>query len=294
MNLLPAIASVSFIIFLGFLAGRSLNLERQTLSQLTIYILVPALIAESLYSTKLSAQSTTGLAVGYLITVSLLYCFTFIIAKSLKLPPQIHKSLIATTLFSNNGNMGLPIIAFAFGDQGLERAIVYLIVASLTMASIAPALLKGEGLLTGIKLTLKLPILWAMLGGLCLRIFKIELPLNLDQSLEMLGSASIPIALIILGMQLAKTPFQLGKYELFAATMRLLIAPGIAYIVGITLGLTGLDLQILVMQGAMPTAVNTLVWVAEFGGDPPRVARTIIVSTIMSFLTLPLVLAIIS
>ncbi|MGC1249171.1 MAG: AEC family transporter, partial [Spirulinaceae cyanobacterium] len=177
---------------------------------------------------------------------------------------------------------------------GLERAIVYLIAASITMASIAPALLKGEGLLIGIKLTLKLPLLWAMLGGLCLRIFKIELPFSLYESLEMLGNASIPIALIILGLQLAQTPFRLGRYELFASALRLLLAPGIAYGVGSILGLTGLDLQVLVMQGAMPTAVNTLVWVTEFGGDPPRVARTIIVSTMMSFLTLPLVLWVIS
>ncbi len=268
MNLLPAIASVSLIIFIGFIAGRTLSLERQTLSQLTIYLLVPALIAASLYSTKLSAQSASGLIVSYLITIVLLYLITFATAKLLKFPPPIQKSLIATTLFSNNGNMGLPIITFAFGEQGLERAIVYLIAASITMASIAPALLKGEGLLTGIKLTLKLPLLWAMLGGLYLRIFEIKLPFSLSESLEMLGNASIPIALIILGIQLAQTPFRMGRYELFAATMRLFLAPAIAYGVGSTLGLTGLDLQILVMQGAMPTAVNTLVWVTEFGEIP--------------------------
>ncbi|NES00827.1 MAG: AEC family transporter, partial [Symploca sp. SIO1B1] len=53
--------------------------------------------------------------------------------------------------------------------------------------------------------------------------------------------------------------------------------------------LEGLDLQVLVLQAAMPTAVNTIVLVT-FGGDAPRVARTVVVSTLMSFVTLPLVL----
>ena len=72
--------------------------------------------------------------------------------------------------------------------------------------------------------------------------------------------------------------------------MRLLISPLIAYAVGQGLRLPELDLQVLVLQSAMPTAVNSVVLVTEFGGDAPRVARTVVVSTLMGFLTLPLVL----
>ena len=72
--------------------------------------------------------------------------------------------------------------------------------------------------------------------------------------------------------------------------MRLLVAPLIAYLVGRTLGLEALDLQVLVVQSAMPTAVNTFILVTEFGGDAAWVARTIVISTLMSFVTLPLVL----
>lgn len=72
--------------------------------------------------------------------------------------------------------------------------------------------------------------------------------------------------------------------------MRLLVAPLIAYLVGRTLSLEGLDLQVLVLQSAMPTAVNTFVLVTEFGGDAAWVARTVMISTLMSFVTLPLVL----
>jgi hypothetical protein len=54
--------------------------------------------------------------------------------------------------------------------------------------------------------------------------------------------------------------------------------------------LTGLDLQVLVLQSAMPVAVNTIVLVTEFGGDSVKVARTIVTTTLASLLTIPFIL----
>ncbi|NEP50261.1 MAG: AEC family transporter, partial [Moorea sp. SIO3C2] len=68
------------------------------------------------------------------------------------------------------------------------------------------------------------------------------------------------------------------------------VAPLIAHTVGQALGLEGLNLQVLVLQSAMPVAISTVVLVTEFGGDAPLVARTVVLSTLVSFLSLPLVL----
>jgi len=287
--LLPAIIPVALIILIGFIGARTLSLESQTLSQLTLYILAPALVADSLYRTTLSIQTSTVLVASFAITSLLLYLLAWGLGKICKLPEPSQKSLIASTLFPNNGNLGLPVSAFAFNTPGLERAVVYMIASSLLMFGIGPALLKGSRVTKGLRFTLKLPLFWAILGGLSLRLLSIELPLRLDEGIQQLGAAAIPIALIILGMQLASTRFEVGIYEICAATLRLLGGPLIAYIVGTIWQLQGLDLQVLVLQSAMPTAVNTVVLVA-FGGDAPRVARTVVVSTLMSFFTLPLVL----
>ncbi|NEP58041.1 MAG: AEC family transporter [Symploca sp. SIO2G7] len=290
--LLPAITPVVLIILIGFLSYRTLSLDSRTLSQLTIYILSPALVADSLYRTTLSLKTSAGLVTSVIITSLVLYLLAWGLGKICKLPELSQKSLIASTLFPNNGNLGLPVNAFVFNEPGLERAIVYMITAGLLMFSIGPALLKGGGITEGMRLTFKLPLLWAMLGGLSLRLLSVELPLRLDEGIQQLGAAAIPVALIILGIQLASTPFKVGIYEICAASLRLLGGPLIAYIVGQLLQLEGLDLQVLVLQSAMPTAVNTIILVT-FGGDAPRVARTVVVSTLMSFVTLPLVLWII-
>lgn len=290
--ILSAIIPVSFIIFLGYIAGRKLPLDRSSLALIAIYILSPALIAGNLYRATLSARSALGLIAGFLLTSLSLYLLVKLIGTTIKLSSESYRSLLASSLFPNAGNLGLPLITFSLGTAGLERAVIYLIISSIFIYSVCPALLQANHWQAGLKLTLKLPLLWSILAGLVLRSLSIQLPWRLDDSIEMLGNAAIPLALIILGIQLANTSLQLGKYELTAACLRLLAAPILAYGIGHLLHLETLDLQVLVLQSATPTAVNTVVLVTQFGGDASRVARTVVVSTLLSFITLPIVLGV--
>lgn len=288
--ILSAVLPVALIISIGYFAGRTLNLEELTLSQLSVYILAPALVADSLYRTTVSGQSIGKILIAYALISLILYIVVFLITKLFKISINERQSWLAIVLCPNNGNMGLPVVTFALGDQGLERAIIYMIGSSILLFGILPAMLKGEGIKEAIRLTWKLPLIWAMLLGIVLNLFQIELPFNLGKSLEWLGIAAIPIALIILGMQLASSKFQLGWQEIGGAMAKLAIAPLVAVGVGKTINLETIDLQVLILQTGMPTAVNSLIMVKEFGGNPLLVARTIILSTIMSFISLPIII----
>lgn len=285
-----AIVSVSFIILLGAIAARTISLEAKALSQLSVYILAPALVADGLYRTTLSLQSAISLLLSFALISVILYGIIWVFGYYLELPILTRKSLLATTLLPNNGNLGLPLIAFTLGDEGLERAIIYMIGSSILLFGIIPALLAGHSLSSGFRFTLKLPLVWAMLAGLSLRFFDLKLPFQLDAAIAQLGKAAIPIALLLLGVQLASTRFGVGRYETAASCLRLGVAPLVAYGVGKLFHLTGLDLQVLVLQSAMPVAVNTIVLVTEFGGDSVKVARTIVTTTLASLLTIPFIL----
>ena len=288
--LITALLPVSLIILIGFIAAHYLSLEQKTLSQLFVYILSPALLVSSLYRTQLSTQSIAGLLGGFALISVILYCVATTLGKILKLKPDIQQSLIATTILPNTGNLGLSLNAFVYGETGLERAIVYLIGAAILMFAITPALLRGGGLNAGVKLTLKLPIFWAAIAGFALRLLAIKVPENIYLTVNQLGMASISLGLLILGKQLAVTSPRIGFYEIAASSLRLLLAPMVAYGVGRALQLEGLDLQVLILQSSMPVAVSSLIMVTEFGGNPALVARTVVVSTLLSFLTLPLVI----
>ncbi|EAZ94140.1 AEC family transporter [Crocosphaera chwakensis] len=288
--LLPAIIPVAFIIIIGVIAGRTLKIQKQTLSQLIVYILAPALVADSLYTTTISAQNAAQLLLGVFIIAFILYLLVSIISSILKFPSITRKSLIATALHPNNGNMGLPLVDFALGAAGLERAIIYMIGSSILLFGIAPAILAGKSLKHSLMVTFKLPLMWAMLAGLILRILQIELPFNLGEALHLLGRAAIPVALLILGMELVTTQFKVTKFEIISLNFRLILAPLVALLVGKLIQLNPLDLQVFILQSAMPTAVNTVVLATEFGGESLKVARTIVITTLLSFFTLPFVL----
>lgn len=290
LHLLPAIFPVGLIILIGLIAGRSLPLQHQSLSQLILYVLSPALVIDSLYHNNLPTASSFSLLQGFVLTSSILYLSIRLLSIITRFPTSLKTALVATSLFPNNGNMGLSIVSFALGTGGLARAVIYMICSSILMFCLGPAIVKGQGFISGLKLIIKLPLIWAIVLGIVLRLLLEEVPFQLDLAIQQVGAAAIPIALILLGMQLAYTRFKLGLAELLAATIRLLVAPAIAYGVGNFLQLTGLDLQVLVLQSAMPTAVNSLVLVTEFGGDKDFTTRVIVGSTLLSFISIPLIL----
>jgi malate permease and related proteins len=288
--ILSSVLPVALIIVMGYVANKTLKLDQSTLSQVSVYILAPALVADSFYRTTISNDAALRLLLAYVLTTGIIYGSVVIISKLLKLSADDDKGLIAISLCPNNGNMGLSIIAFSLGSEGLERAVIYMIFSSVVLFGMLPAMLKGDSLMTSLKVTFKLPLIWSMIIGIILHFTKITLPFNLGKSLEWLGISAIPIALIILGIQLSKTKFEFGVGEFTATVGRLAIAPIIAYSVGRLVGLEGLDLQVLTLQTAMPTAVNAVIMIKEFGGNTTMVARTIIISTLMSFATLPLII----
>ena len=274
----------------GLGVGYAFKPDLQSLARVNIYAMLPALVLTSLGRTALALNSAIAIVAAFLLNTALLYLLSIGLGRAFTLETEVRKSLIATTLFSNVGNMGLPFILFALGDAGLERAVVYLVASSLTISTVFPMALQGAGLWHGIRFTLRLPVFWAALAGIGLQAGLGPLPASLERGATLLGDGAIPTALLTLGIQLSRTPLMLGAYELFAALLRLAVAPSSAYGIGRLLGLQGLDLQVLVLQAAMPVAVNSLIWVTELGGDRERVARTIVLSTLLSFATLPTIL----
>ncbi|MGB3496095.1 MAG: AEC family transporter [Elainellaceae cyanobacterium] len=288
--LISAVLPIALIALVGACLGRMFELDLRTLARMSIYAMLPALVLSSLAESTLAFDRAIALVAAFLLTTALLYLISVGLGCSLKLSSDEQKSLIATSIFANVGNMGLPFILFALGEAGLERAIVYLVGSSLMIASVFPILLKGDGIRAGISLTLKLPVFWAAIAGISLQAFGVDLPAAINRGVSLLGNGAIPLALLTLGIQLSHTQPIFGRYELLGTGVRLILSPLLAYGVGTLLGLSGLDLQVLLLQSAMPVAVNSLIWVTELGGDTVRVARTIVLSTGLSFLTLPLIL----
>lgn len=291
--LLEVVIPVAFIVLMGYLIGRRIDFDLQTLSKLSIYMLVPVLIFDAMLRAKLTGSSVLGISVAFFLASGLLYLLSLLWSRLLRLDKASSKTLIASATFPNSGNMGLSLTFFALGQPGLDRAIVYFIASSVLMFGLGPAFLRGGGVVPSLLFTLRLPLFWALAGGLVVRGFNIPLPLGLDEGVHLLGQACIPVMLLTLGIQIANSRATWGAYELQASSLRLIAAPLLAALAGWVMGLEALDIKVLVLQSAMPIAVNAFLMAGEFGGDAPRAARAVVVSSVLSFVTIPLVLLVV-
>lgn len=288
--LLNTVLPVALVVLAGYLLGRRVAMDLTTLSRLTLYLLVPALIFDAMYRAEYSREGLLGLTLGFALTYTLLYLLILGAGRLLGLSPEAAKGLLVCALFPNSGNMGLSLVYFALGEEGLRRAVVYFILSSVVMFGLGPAFIRGGGFREGLLFTLRLPLFYALFLGLLLKALGMALPFRLDEGVRLMGQAAIPVLLLTLGMQMAQTRFQVGAFEGVASGLRLLFAPLIAYGVGLFLGLPALEHQVLVLQSATPVAVNAFLMTKEFGGDALRVARSVVFSTFLAFLTIPLVL----
>lgn len=291
--ILSAVLPVGLIVLIGFIVGKTLSLEQQTLSRLVLYVLFPTLIADTLYRTTLTGEDIFAIILAFTLVYLILGLLAWNVGRYCGFSLDLKKSLVATTTLPNSGNMGLPVVLFALGETGLERAVIYLIAWNLVVLMTMPGFLQAGGFLSSLRFTFKLPLVWAILLGMTLNQLKIQLPWRLDEGLHLLSESAVPMALILLGLQIAASSLQLTRYEIGASLMRLLGGLIIAYSIGRIIGLNTIDLKVLVLQSSMPAAITAFLMVNEFGGDAERTARVVVVSTLLSFLLLPGVLLII-
>lgn len=275
----------------GWIDKRFKGLSIETLSRLSIHLLVPALVFAALSETDLSLSSAALLTLAYLLYLVLLGLVSLIGVRGLQKDEA--RAVIVSTLFGNTGNMGLPITLFAYGQEGLERAVVLLVVSLAAMFIAGPFMLAGGNVNLRQRAieTFKLPPVWATFAGVALNLLNISLPISLTRALDLLGDAAIPLMLVALGMQMARSwTWQVGQAAMRTTVLRLLIGPFIAYGVARLLGLSQLDTNVLLLSAALPVAVTMFVIAVEVKGDAAGVARSVVATTIWSLFAIMLTL----
>lgn len=281
---------VALIVLIGYIAGRKINFDLGSLSKLSLYVLAPALSFNSMYKAQLGA----GDAIRIFAAFGLSTAFLIVIARGVGTATGQNdagkRSLIATTIFPNVGNFGLSLTLFALGDAGLERGMVTYAAGALLTFGLGPALVSGQGLRRGFVTTVRLPMIWAMVAGVAFRAAGVDLPKGVASSVDLLSGATIPLLLILLGLQISQSRITIERADWIATSLRLGVGPIAAYVAGRIVGLDPLALKVLVLQCCTPTAVNALLVTAEFGGDARKAARIVVLTSLVSLASVPIVL----
>ncbi|MFY0992579.1 AEC family transporter [Halomonas sp. C05BenzN] len=197
--------------------------------------------------------------------------------------------LLAPTMYPNTGNMGLPVVLYAFGSSGFVFGITVMVTVALFQFTLGTMLVsRGNPL----KTLVKTPTVYAILISLGLLITDTELPLWLDNSVDLISGFTVPLMLITLGVSLASIQVRSLKSGIGFSLMRIPVAAVVAWGVGQLVGLPPLATSILVLQMSMPVAVFNYLFAQKAGREPEYTASLVFCSTLLSLIYLPILLAI--
>ncbi len=295
--LLPIIVVVSC----GYLLRLAFPLDIRTLNRVSLYILTPSLVFVALLRAEVTGESVTRLILQMIAVMATTLLCGYLAAFALRLSGSQRSGFLLTTTFMNSGNFGLSITRFAFGEIGFQFAIIGYLTQAILSQTLAVYLASAgnKGYRAAFGQVLRIPLIYAVLLALILRLFGIQLDeangpfaLGLYRGFRLLADAALPVLLVILGTQLTnREPLAATHALLVATVIRLLVSIPVAYVAGLMLGLSGLPLAVGVIQAAMPTAVNMTVLALEFDAWPEFVSNGVVITTIGSLLTLTVLVA---
>ncbi|ACO78575.1 membrane protein [Azotobacter vinelandii CA] len=254
-------------------------------TRLILNIGTPCLVLSSLSSSEIDPRAFGQMAVACVAVTCCMGLIGLLLSRSLHYDWRV---LVPAYLFPNSGNMGLPISLYAFGEEGLALAVAFFLVLSLGHFTVGMVLSGAE---QSFRKLLANPIIISLALALPILLLDLGLPRWLSNTVQLLGGMTIPLMLITLGVSLASIRTrQLGLGMLLGA-LRLLCGAGVAWGIGLVLGLSPLALGVLVMQSAMPVAVLNYLFAVRAGRSPEQVASLVLCSTFLAFGFLPLLLA---
>ncbi|MFQ6057373.1 MAG: AEC family transporter [Anaerolineae bacterium] len=294
--LLNIIFPVFVIIGLGYLLGRTMTLDVKSVSRTVLYIFSPALVFSSLAKSSLTSSDFSHIVSFALLTIVVLGFFSWGITRLLRFDQVMENAFLLSTLFINAGNYGLPVNLFAFGQPGLERAIIYFVTSALLTNTLAVyfASRGRSGVQESLLNIFKVPMVYALTVALLVRATGFTVPDPIFKPIEIAGQAAVPVLLVTLGMELAHVSLDQNMAIVGLATgVRLVLAAGVALGIAALMGLQGVTRQVCLVQASMPTAVLTTVLAIEFGAEPRFVTSVVFLSTLASIVTLTLLLSLI-
>ena len=183
----------------------------------------------------------------------------------------------------------LPLVSFAFGERALSYAGIYFVVTTLLFYSLG-VLLASLGHMNFKEAALglfKVPTLYAVILALIVKSLHFDLPLSLQRAVDLASGGTIPLMLVLLGIQMTHVEFSKNLRALqLSVSMRLLIAPVLGLLIAALYGIQGFARQGAMTQASMPSMVSATVLAAEYNLDSKLIAAVVFVSTLLSPLTL--------
>lgn len=309
----PVVASLTpvfLLIALGFLAGRLQRIRDSSikdLSNLVFLLLIPALLFRTMSAVRFEQLDLLPVAAYFLAALALLGVS---IAWRGFNRGSVVMALAGT--FSNMVMLGITLVELAYGKAGLVTLLTLVSVHALILLTVGSIVLElavaREARAGGERAPHVLATAWSAFKGalihpiplpiLCGLLFAQTgwtLPTVVDRPLQLLGSAFGPIALVLVGVTLARTPMAGHlRQALWISASKNLVLPVLVGASAWAMGISGLPLTVMVVAAALPIGANVFLFAQRYEVAQEITTASMGLSTVLALFTLSLVMLLMS
>ena len=295
------------LVLCGYVATRRALLPQAAIPGLNAFVLYFALpcLLYRFGSTTPIAQFLNPAEIGvYLFCSAVMVSFVVAVTRGPRIGWNDAAFGAMVGAFPNTGYMGVPLLVALLGTPAAGPAIVTILVDLLFTTSLCIALSRlasadehgpAMAAMHALRGVVANPMPWAIVLGAASSALALELPKPVRDTVGLLAEAASPVALVTIGAVLARSRMTASKATplidyLPVALIKLVVHPLLVFAIGyaaIDLGipLDNRTLTVMVLVAALPSASNVAMLAEKFGADSGRIARIILVSTALAFLT---------
>ncbi len=270
--------------------------------KLCYWVLIPALLFHYISQINLSSEMLYSYSIIIYVGFFIAILTVLILGKLLGYPPERWTSILQGAV-RQNAFIALAITGSLFGDEGLKIASIFMLiyVPSINIIIVTTMVMNfgqskknasNNELITVFVELSKNPFILAMITGLIFSIIQSEkLKVIIDTS-GLLGSAALPIMLLTIGAKIKVRDLALTITPIIISNfLKLLALPLIAFFVANYLKLSEIEVIVAVIFAAVPTAVSSHTLARQFRADDQLMTSIITTQVILSFITIPILLA---
>ena len=273
--------------------------------KLVYWVLIPALLFHHISQINLSSSMFYSYGVVILSGLFIVTIVAITLGKLLGYSPESWSSILQGAA-RHNAFIALAIAGSLFGDAGLAVGAVFMLLyvpsINIVVISIMVSNLNQPGQTDSKKgianifvELIKNPFILAMIAGLIFSLIDSEKIVIINETSGLLGSAALPIMLLTIGAKIKVRDLALKITPiLISNSLKLIAFPVIAYFVAKFMDLSQLEVVVAVIFASVPTAASSHALAKQFGGDAQLMTSIITTQVALSFITIPVILAVIS
>lgn len=275
-----ALAAVGFIwVRMGF------EYRVEFVTRLAMTLAVPCLVFAALMQADVEPAALAELSVATVLAYVAVGLVFWAVVWALGLDLRTY---VAPLTFGNTGNLGLPLALFAFGEVGLGYGVVIFAIMAILSFTIGLWVVAGAGSFTRV---IREPLVAASVLGVLFLWQGWQTPQVLTNTIELIGQMGIPLMLITLGVAVARLQIKAFGPAIGLALIKVVICASVGWGVVVWFDLERVAAAVLIVQLATPVGVTSYLLAEKYGADAQPVAGMVVVSTLLSVVTLPLILS---